>query len=79
MDSSAQQMSDLDDVELYSEKDQLRLDAVFRLGKDTPSSSLIFNDFETGSMVGIPILVDRVQNKDNSPPRPITTVSEIPT
>ena len=48
MDTSAYQVSDLDVVKLYWDKDQLDADAVFRPGIDTLFSLLTFNDFEMG-------------------------------
>ena len=78
MDTRVYQVSaDSDDVEFYSENDQLDADAVFRPGIDTPFSPSNFKDFENGSTAGSPILLDGEQDKENSLPRSTTPVSEI--
>ena len=77
MDTSGYQVSDLDDVEFYWEKDQLDVDAVFRPGIDTPFSPTAFDDLEMGSSAEKPILLDGEEDKENSPPT--TPVSERPT
>ena len=48
LDTSGYQVSDLDDVELYWENDQLNVDAVFRPGIETPFCPSTFNIFEIG-------------------------------
>ena len=49
MDTSGYQVSaDLDDLDIYWEKDQLDVKAVFRPGVDTPFSRTAFDDLEMG-------------------------------
>ena len=81
MDTSGYQMSDLDDVEFYSENDQLDVDAVSRQGIDTHFSPSNLNYFEIGLEAENPILIEEEQDKEKSPPRPhpTTPVSERPT
>ena len=43
MDTSGYQVSDLDDVKFYWKIDQLDVDAVFKLGIDTPLTPSTFN------------------------------------
>ena len=59
-------MSDLDDVEVYWEIDQLNVDAVSIPGIGSPFSISTFNDFEMDSMAGNPILNDKEPDKVNS-------------
>ena len=75
--TSGYQVSDLDNVDVYWVNDQLA--SVFNLGIDTPFSSSTFNNFEMSSMVKNPILVDKKEDKENSPPHPSTPISEGPT
>ena len=78
MDTSGYQLSaDLDDVNFHWEKDQLDVDAVFRPGIDTPISPTAFDDLLMGGSAENPILLDKEEDKENSPPR--TPVSERPT
>ena len=80
MDTRRYQVSDLDDVELYWENDQLDIDAVSKPSIDTLFSLLSFNDFKMGSTAEKPILIDEEQYKEISPPpHPTTPVSERPT
>ena len=77
MDTSGYQMSDLDDVKFYREKDQLDVDVLFRLGIDTPLSPTVFDDLNKGGSSENPILPDEKDDEENYPPtRP---VSERPT
>ena len=76
MGTSVYQMSDIEDVEFYWQNDQLYVDVVFRPGIDTPFSPSTFSDFEMGSRAENPIMIDKEQDKENSPTRPTTTVSE---
>ena len=78
MDIIGYHVVDLDGVEFCWENDQLNVHVVFRPGIDTPFSSSTFYDFRLCSMVQNPILMDKEQCKENSPP-PTTPVSEIPT
>ena len=79
MDTGGYQKSDLDDVEIYWEKDQLDENAVFRPGIDAPFSPSTFNNSEMDSLAENPILTEKEQDKENSPPLPTTPVSERPT
>ena len=77
--TSGYQVSDLDDAEFYWANDQPHIDAVFRPDIDAPFSSLTFSDFEMDSMAENPILIDKAEEKENSPPpHPRTPVSERP-
>ena len=76
--TSGYQVSDLDEVEFYWEKDRLDVNAVFRPGFDTPFSPTAFDDLEIGSSAENPIILDEEEDKENSP-LPTTPVSEIPT
>ena len=67
MDTSGYQVSVLEDVELYWEKDQLDVDAVFRPSIDTPILPLAFDDLEMGGSTDNPILLDEREDKENSP------------
>ena len=70
----------MDNVEFYWENDELDVDAVFRPDKDTPFFPSTFNDFGVGSMAENPILIDKEQDRKNSPPPFLTTpVSDTPT
>ena len=81
MDTGGYQVSaaDLSDIELYWEKDQLDVDAVFRVGIDTPFSPTAFDDLEMGGSAENPILLDEEEDKENSPPPTTTPVFERPT
>ena len=72
-------MSDLDDVEFYWENDQLDVDGVFRPGIDTPFSVSNFNELEIGSIAENSTQSDEEEDKENSPPIPMNSVSERPT
>ena len=77
VDTSGYQVSDLEDVDIHSENDRLNVDAVFRQGLDTPFSQTAFKDLEVGRAAENPILLDKEENKENSPPT--TPDSERPT
>ena len=66
MDTSEYQVSDLDDVELFRQNDQLDLEVVFRPSTAIPFSPSTFDDFEMGSMTENPILIAKEQDKENS-------------
>ena len=73
VDTSEYQVSDMDDVEFYWEKDQLDVDA--GPGIDTPFWPTAF-DLGMGGSAQSPILLDEEEDKLNSPPT--TPVSERP-
>ena len=79
MDTSGNQMSDIDDVEFYWENDQLDVHVVFRRDIDRPFSPSVYDDFEMGSMAENPLLIEQEQDKENFPPLPSTPVFERPT
>ena len=77
LDRSGYQVSaDLDDVEFYWENDQLEVDALFRPGIDTPFSPTAFDDLELAGSAENPILLDKEEDKENSPPTTTTPLSE---
>ena len=51
------------------------MDAVFRLGIDTPISPTTFDDLSMGGSVEDPIVLDKEQDKENS--RPPTTPDSV--
>ena len=73
MDTNGYQVSDVEVTEFHWQDPDLNVEAVFRLGMDTPCSSSIDNDFEMGSVAEIPILVDEEQDKENTPRFPSKT------
>ena len=79
LDTSSYQVSDLEDIEFNWENSQLDMDAVFRLGIDTPFSPTTFDDLLMGDgSVENPIVLDEEQDKENAPP-PTTPESIRPT
>ena len=74
MDTCKHQLTDLDDVEFHWEKGQLDVDVVLRLGIDTSFSPTAFDDLEIGGSAEKSILLDKLEDKENSPPT--TPVSE---
>ena len=73
-------MSDVDNAEFYWENDQLDVDSVFRQSIDTLVSPAFAKAFETDSISENLILIDKEQEKENSPPpHPTTPVSQRPT
>ena len=81
MDTSGYQVSDLEVVEVFWEKEESVVDADFRPDLDTPFSPSTFNTFEIGSMAENPILIHEAQDTEKCPPfnHPTTLVSERPT
>ena len=80
LDTSSYQVSDLEDIEFNCwENSQLKMDAVFRPGIDTPFSPTTFDDFlmDDGSVEN-PIVLDEEEDKENAPP-PSTPESVRPT
>ena len=56
------------------------MDAVFRLGIDTPFSPTTFDDLSVEGSVEQPIVLDEEEDKENSAPKTTTiSVSERPT
>ena len=79
LDTSSNQVSDLEDIEFNWENSQLDLDAVFRPGIDTPFSPTISDDLLMGDgSVENPIVLDEEEDKENAPP-PTTLESVRPT
>ena len=78
-DTSGYQVSaaDLDGVEFYRGKDQLDVDVIFRPGIDTLFSQTAFDDLEMGGSAENPILLDKEEDREKSPP-PTTPVSGRP-
>ena len=77
LNTSGYQMCDRKDIGFQWENPDFNMDAVLHPGIETPFSASTFNDFEMSSVAGIPILIDKEQNKANSLSLlPITTVSE---
>ena len=68
LDTSSYQMSDLEDMVFNWENSQLDMDAVFRPGIDTPFSTTIFDDLSLAGSVENPIVLDKEEDKENSPP-----------
>ena len=79
LDTSSDQVSDLEDIEFNWEDTQLDMDAVFRPGIDTPFSPTVFDDLLMGDgSVENPIVLDEEEDKENAPP-PTTPESVRPT
>ena len=68
LDTSSNQVSDLEDIEFNWENSQLEMDAVFRLGIDNPFSSTLFDDLSMEGSVENPIVLDEEEDKENAPP-----------
>ena len=77
LDTSNYQVSDLEDIDLNSENSQLEMDAVFRPCIDTPFSPTTFDDLSMEGSVENPMVLDKEEDKENSPP-PSTQESERP-
>ena len=67
LDTSSNQVSDLEDIVFNWEDSQLDMDAVFRRGIDTPFSPTTFDDLSMGGSVENPILLDEEGDMENSP------------
>ena len=78
LDTSSDQVSDLEDIEFNWENSQLDMDAVFRPGIDTPFFPTTFDDLSTEGSVENPILLDEEEDKENAP-HPTTPKSARPT
>ena len=73
MDTSRYQVSDLDDFEFYWESYQLDEDAAFIPGIDTVFSLTAFRNIEKGYSAENPILLDKEDDIEKSPPtKPVT-------
>ena len=78
LDTSSNQLSDLEDIESNWEDTQLDMDAVFRPGIDTPFSPTVFDDLLMGDgSVENRIVLDEEEDRENAPPT--APVSERPT
>ena len=79
LDTSSYQVSDLENIEFNCENSQLEMDAVFKLGIDTPFSPTTFDDLLMGvGSVENPIVLDEEEDKENAP-LPSTPESVRPT
>ena len=69
MDTSSYQLTDLEDIEFSWEDSQFDMDAVFRLGIDTPFSPSTFDDLlmGDGSVENLTVL-DEEEDKEKVPP-----------
>ena len=79
MDTSGNELSDLEQVEFFWENHQEELDVVFKPGIDISFSPTTFKDMEMAGGLSSenPIVLDEKVDKENS--APITPVSERPT
>ena len=79
-DTSAYELSDLEDIEFSWEDPAVHIDSFYRPGNDTPISPYIFEDFQIGgSTAPNPIIVDVEEDNENSAPTTTTPESESPT
>ena len=79
LDTSSYEVSDLKDVDFNWENSQLEMDAVFRLGIDTPFSPTTFDDLlMSDGSVENPIVLDEKEDKEYAP-APSTPESLRPT
>ena len=79
LDTSSDQVSDVEDIEFNWEDSQLDMDAVFRPGIDTSFSPTTFDDLMMGDGSDKnPIVLDEEEDKENAPP-PTTPESVKPT
>ena len=70
LDTSSYHLTDFEDVEFIWENAQLDMDAVFRLGIDTPFSPTTFDDLSMEGSVENPIVLDEEEDKENAAPPP---------
>ena len=68
LDTSSYQVSDLEEIEFNWEISQLKMDAVFRSGIDTPFSPTKFDDLSMKGSVENAIVMDEEEEKENLPP-----------
>ena len=79
LDTNSYQVSDLENIEFNWEDSQLDMDAVFRLGTDTPFSPTTNDHLFLGDgSIENPIVLDEEEDKENAPP-PTTPESVRPT
>ena len=78
LDTSSYKVSDLKDIVFNWENSQLNMDAVFRLGIDTPFSPTTVDDSSMEGSVENPIVLDEEQDKKNAT-APTTPESVRPT
>ena len=77
LDTSSDQVSDLEDIEFNWGISQLDIDAVFKPGIDTPFSPTIFDDLLIGDgSVETPIVLVEEEDKENALP-PATTPESV--
>ena len=80
LDTSSCHASDLGDIEFNWEISKLEMDPVFRTGIDTPFSLTTFDDLSMEGSVENHIVLDKEEDRENSPPpAPSTPESERPT
>ena len=73
-DTSAYELSGLEDIECSWEDPAVDVDSVCSPGIDTPFSPSVFDDFQmNGSTAANPIIVDDEEGKENSAPTTKTT------
>ena len=78
-DTSSYQLSDLEDIEFNWVNSQLKMDAVFRPGIDTPFSPTTFDDLSKEGSVENPTVLDEEDDRESAPPPPSTPESVTPT
>ena len=74
MDRRGYQVSDMDELEFYRERDQMDADALFRPCIENLFFLPLLNDFEMGSMTEKPSLIEEEQNRVNTSLPPTTPV-----
>ena len=79
LDTSSDQLNDLEDIKLNWENSQLDMGAVFRPGVDTPFSPTTFDDLSMEGSVENPIVLDQEEDKESALPPPSTPESVRPT
>ena len=71
LDTSSYQVSDLEDIEFNWENSLLDMDSVFRPGKDTPFSPLVYYDLlMSDGSVENPTVLDEEEDKETAPTTP---------
>ena len=77
LDTSSYQVSDLEIIEFNWENSQLEMDTMCRPGIETAFSPKIFDDSSMGGSVENPIVLDKQQDKANSPHPPSSTSESV--